>query len=384
MHMYKDSTFGKILKLLNREIVSKLVEEHKSDKYSKGFGTWNKLVAMLFAQFSNCRSLRDLEIRFNSHSQYHYHLRTQRLKKSTLSDANRNRDCLVFRDIANAIIKGQDKELQTIISLIDSSLIRVDGRGAAWTDATKTRCGKGLKLHVKSDGNGIIEDALLTATNVNDISAASTIALEKNRVYVFDKGYNSFDWWHKIGLCKAYFVTRIKKKTAYRIVKEREISGMDNVMRDCAIILTNKHPRGGKKNPLAGKELRLVEVYDKEHDKTYQFITNLLDESATTIGDYYKSRWGIELLFKWLKQNLKVTKFLGESENSIKVQIYIALIAYVLLCKFKKLSGTAFKRVIDLLYWIRATIYSCNTSFTPPPPKTKIVDYNQLCFEEIL
>jgi IS4 transposase len=382
--MYKDSTFGKILKLLDREIVVKSVEKHKSDKYSKGFGTWNQLVAMLFAQFSNCRSLRDLEIRFNTHSQFHYHLRSQALKKSTLSDSNRNRDCVVFRDIANAMIKGQGKEMQTIISLIDSSMIRVDSRGSKWTDATKTRCGKGLKLHVQSDGNGIIEDAELTATNVNDISTATQIALEEGRIYVFDKGYNSFDWWHKIASCSAYFVTRIKKNTAYRVVEERDIKGLANVTRDCTIILSNKHPRGGKKNPLTDRELRLVEVYDSEHDKTYQFITNLFVVSAGEIGDYYKSRWGIELLFKWLKQNLKVTKFLGESENAIKVQIYIALIAYVLLCKFKQLSGAAFRRIIDLLYWVKGAIYSYNTPLKPPPPKHRIVDNNQFCFEGVL
>lgn len=103
--MYKHNTFGEILKLLERKIVTESIRKHSSDKYSKGFGTWNQLVAMIFSQLSDCKSLRDLEIRFNTKSQNHYHLGSKAFKKSTLADANKNRDNIVFRDIANALIK---------------------------------------------------------------------------------------------------------------------------------------------------------------------------------------------------------------------------------------------------------------------------------------
>lgn len=276
--MYKHNTFGEILKLLDRKIVTESIRKHNSDKYSKGFGTWNHLVAMIFSQLSDCKSLRDLEIRFNAKSQNHYHLRSRALKKSTLADANKSRDSVVFRDIANELIKGQGNEIKDLVSLLDSSTIRVSGRGSEWTEATKTRCGQGLKLHIQCGGGSkSIEAASITHTNVNDITEAKEFVLEEGRIYVFDKGYLDFNWWNKIVCMNSHFVTRIKKNTAYKIIEERSIEGCsENIVSDKVIELTNKNPGGGRKNLLAGKALRLVEVYDREHQKTYQFISNTI------------------------------------------------------------------------------------------------------------
>lgn len=380
--MYKHNTFGEILKLLNRKIVTESIRKHNSDKYSKGFGTWNQLVAMIFCQLSDCKSLRDLEIRFNAKSQNHYHLRSKGVRKSTLSDANKNRDNIVFRDIASELIKGQGKEIKDLVSLLDSSTIRVSGRGSDWTEATKTRCGHGLKLHIQCGGdNKSIEAASITHTNVNDITAAKEFILEEGRIYVFDKGYLDFNWWNKIACMNSHFVTRIKKNTGYKIIEERSIEGCsENIVSDKVIELTNKNPGGGRQNLLAGRALRLVEVYDREHQKTYQFISNILDKGADEISMYYKQRWGVELLFKWLKQNLKVTKFLSESENAIKTQIYIGIIVYVLIGMFKRISGDVFRRSIDLLSWIKIAIYSNHTPLRPPTKQRSLNEEYQLCF----
>lgn len=232
---------------------------------------------------------------------------------------------------------------------------------------TKTRCGKGLKLNIQCNSSKTIEHMSITATNINDITAAKEFNLEQGKIYVFDKGYLDFNWWHKICQTEAYFVTRIKKNTSYKIIEECDISGCsEKIVKDCLIELTNKTPRGGKCNLLAGKALRLVEVYDAEHNKTYQFISNLINESADKIADYYKQRWGIELFFKWIKQNLKLTKFLAENENAIKIQIYVAIIAYVLLGMFKELCRGVFDRTIDLLSWLKVAILSSDTPFKPP------------------
>jgi putative transposase len=143
--MYKHNTFSELLKLLDRSIVRKSVKQHESDKYSKGFGTWNQLVAMIFSQLVGCRSLRDLEIRFNAKKQCHYQLRSHGIKKSTLSDANKKRNSNVFRDIAMQLISGQGKELKEVVSLIDSSIIRIDGRGSEWTEPTANVARQGFK-----------------------------------------------------------------------------------------------------------------------------------------------------------------------------------------------------------------------------------------------
>lgn len=372
MHMYKNSTFGEILKLLNKEIVTRAVQDHKSDKYSKGFNTWNQLVAMLFGQFGECKSLRDLEIRLNAKPQTHYHLGSIGVHRSTLSDANRNRNSEVFRDIANAMIRKQNEEIKDVVSLIDSSMIRVDGRGYDWTETTKTRCGKGLKLHIKCTGQDqAIEHMSITGTNVNDITETQQWSIQPHKIYVFDKGYADFNWWYKIAITNSYFVTRVKKNTAYKIVETLNISTCsERVQQDYIIELTNKNPRGGKKNLLASQALRLVEIYDKKSDKSYKFISNLMQASADEIADHYKQRWGIELLFKWLKQNLKVTKFLAENENAIKIQIYVAIIAYILIRIFQALYAHVFKRTIDLLSWIRCSILSNHTYLIPPNKTT--------------
>lgn len=374
--MYKHSTFGEVIKLIDKKMFAELVKSHKSDKYNKGFNTWHQLVAMLFAQLSPSRSLRDLETGFNAGSKSHYHMGAVEVRRSTLSYVNKNRDYKVFQDIAGKLIaigNKKIKEMNDLVSLIDSSPIRIDGRGSDWTKETQTARGKGLKLHVQaSSGSRVIEIATITSTNVNDITEAKSFNLEAGKIYVFDKGYMDFNWWHKIDLIGSYFVTRIKKNTSYKIIKERDITGCaKGVTRDCLIRLTNKNPRGGKQNLLSGKDLRLVEVYNKEQDIVYYFISNLLEVSADDIGDYYKQRWGIELLFKWLKQNLKIKKLLAENENAIKIQIYVAIIAYILIGLLKELYAGFFKRNIDLLSWIRATLFCSSAPLRPPRQKAR-------------
>lgn len=380
--MYKHNTFNEILKLLDRTIVTKSIKKHDSDKHSKGFGTWSHLVSMIFSQLTDCKSLRDLEIRFNAKSQNHYHLRSRPVKKSTLADANKNRSSFVFRDIANDLIAGQGNEIKEVVSLLDSSMIRISGRGSEWTEDTKTRCGRGLKLHLQcSGGDKAIEAASITHANINDITEAKEFSLESGRIYVFDKGYLDFNWWNKIAYINSYFVTRIKRNTAYKVIEERSIEGCsEDIVSDKIIELTNKHPGGGRKNLLAGKALRLVEVYDRGRQKTYLFISNILDKDADEISLCYKQRWGVELLFKWLKQNLKVTKFLSESENAIKTQLYIAIIVYVLIGMFKKMCGDIFRRKIDLLSWIKIAIFSSHTPLKPPTKHTSLNEKYQICF----
>ncbi len=345
-------------------------------------------MAMIFCHLNECKSIRDLAIRFNSKAQNHYHLGVKEIKRSTLSNANQSRKSDVFKDIANNMIQRSKAihELGSVLKLLDSSTIRVACRGSSWTEATETCRGKGLKLHVQCSGDGkSIELASITNTNVNDITEAKNFTLESNKIYVFDKGYVDFDWWHKIANIKSFFVTRIKTNTAHKVTKERDISKCDkSIISDKEIELINKSPRGGKKNLLAGKKLRIVELYDKEHDKTYKFITNIIDKSAEEIGGYYKSRWGIELLFKWLKQNLKLKKFICESENAIKIQIYTAIITYILIGMYKANCMIKFDRMIDLMSWIKIMICSRKTELIRREKKPDKTNQYQLSFEQQL
>lgn len=364
--MSQITTFSKIFKLLNLKSVKEIIKKNESDKYTKKFGTLEHLAALLFVQLSKSKSLRDLEIQMGTKQHNIYSIKTKEIKRSTLSDANKKRNSDVFRDIALSLVRSQKKDIQNITRLIDSSIIRVDGRGSSWTKPSETRHGKGLKLHIEfGNENSTIHSFWVSHTNVNDITKAQKIELEKDKIYIFDKGYFDFNWWHKIDSCKSYFVTRIKKNTVYKIIQKNSTKHCSKqVITDQIIHLINKNPRGGKKNLFANKPLRLIEYHDTIQNKIYFFISNLLSESAEKIALLYKQRWDVELLFKWLKQNLKITQFISENENAIKTQIYVAIIAYVLIKMFKEKLNIIHLRTIDLMSWIKISLISV---YIPPP-----------------
>lgn len=276
---------------------------------------------MLFAQFSGCRSIRDIVIRFNAKPQLHYHLGSNGLKRSTLSDANKTRTSDLFRDIAYSLTQIGSKELNEVVSIFDSTTITVSGRGSGWTEANKTLRGQGLKVHVQYAPNSeVVEEFKISSPNISDVTMVNEFNLSKGRIYVYDKGYYDFNWWKKICDNDSHFVTRIKTNTVYKMVETRAIDpeAEPNILSDQIIVLTNRKPRARKVNLLAYKQLRLIEVINPEDKKTYKFISSLLEVKASDIANYYKGRWAIELLFKWLKQNLKVTRFLGENKTLSK------------------------------------------------------------------
>ncbi len=173
----------------------------------------------------------------------------------------------------------------------------------------------------------------ITPPNINDITDAKNhIQIQKGFTYVIDKGYVDYDWWHEINEEEAVFVTRTKTNTAKKVVKELEISRENHatIKSDQIIHLTNTRPRAGKKNKYANKNIRLVTIF-REDKKPMKIITNDFNRDAQEMADLYKQRWQIELFFKWIKQKLKLKSYFGQSENAVKIQIYTALIRYLLM-----------------------------------------------------
>ena len=363
--MFNNSIFCNILKLIPKSQIKEMVKKHKSDRYAKSFKTWDHLVSMVYSQFSGASSLRDITNSFNLHANHHYHLGSTEVRRSTISDANNNRSCEVFRAIAGLMIeqlKGQKKELKEVISLIDSTPIQLLGRGSQWADSTKTRnsC-KGLKLHVEYDSRAEnIEYIEITDSNVNDVTIGQKLKIEANKLYVIDKGYCDYNWWQEIIDQGANFVTRLKYNANYEVRANMFIEKEDIgfILKDQLISLKNRNPRGGKVNNLAGQVLRLVTIKHPSKDKDFTIVTSAVDKSASEIAALYKERWDIELLFKWLKQNMKVKNFLGESKNAICIQVYVAIICYVLSSLFKKLSAGVIKRLKDAVVIIKTAIFS--------------------------
>ena len=366
--MFSNSLFGTLVKPLDRTAIGRIVEGHGADRWRKRFKTWDHLLAMLAAQFAGADSLRELEALFAGREAHRYHLHCGPVKRSTLADANKSRDQRVFRDIAQLLMQGagrKRREMMTLLTVLDASPIRLTGRGHGWALETQTRSySAGLKLHVQFTPQ---EEALdyvdITGSNVNDITAAHRIPLEKNRLYVFDKGYCDYDWWHRIASAGSHFVTRLKRNAAYNLLEDRAVAATEGslVLRDQLIELSNRSPRAGKINQLAGVPLRLVEIrHPAGKGRPFWIVSNALTASAEQIADWYKSRWSIELLFKWLKQNLKIKRFIGESRNAVMIQIYVAMIAYILLQAYKTLVAASHRslRLKDVAFTIRTGLFS--------------------------
>ena len=340
--MFRLSPFAAVLKLLPRGQFDRLVEHFEADKYRKRMSCWQQLVVMMYAQFSGSSSLRVLESGFNAQQAHHYHLGCKELKRSTLADMNAAGSVEVFAKLAEMLMQQAGGKLRAegceLLRLLDSSSLTLKGHGFdEWTGANRTRNTQGLKLHVLF---GLSERAPLaqaiSAANLNDIDHARTLSLEPGAIYVFDKGYCDYNWWWRIHRSKACFVTRFKHNAKLQVLQDRRIAqdARGIILKDQWVCLANKHPGAGRNIPYQ-LPLRRIEVR-RENKPPLVLATNDLKSSAKRIAERYRARWQVELFFKWIKQHLRIKRFLGRSEKAVRIQILTALIAYLLVALYAK------------------------------------------------
>ena len=325
-----DSIFGSLLEPINRRQFQGAVDSLDGDAYDKSFKSWDHLVALIYAQLSGNDSLRGVVAGFNANPQHHYHLGTGQLSRSTLSDANIRRPVGIFAQtfanltaMASRQLRCEGKEM---VRLIDASPIPL-GKVCSWAKWNGRI--RGMKLHVVYDPLDDVPSCVeVTPANVNDVEIGRQIPIQAGTTYVFDKGYCRFDWWQKINDSKAFFVTRTKTRIRFRAVKHRTIrkrkgDGFE-IVADDEVKLTSK---GDSRLPIP---LRRIKVR-RERGGVIPLLTNDLARTAVEIAALYKSRWQIELLFRWIKQHLDIRKFLGNNDNAIRLQVLAAMIAYLLL-----------------------------------------------------
>ena len=347
--MYRNTRFGELLKGLPRGSFEKIVDAYQGDKHSKGFRSWDQLVAMIYSQLSGCRSLRELEAGFNSQAVHHYHLGTREIKRSTLADANTKRDCGLFEQVCGQLLQRAHRklrgELKDLLYLMDSTPIPLKGLGYdAWTKDTHCHRTRGLKVHLLYAPSAAMPiEAEITPANVNDIQIGRSMPVERGATYVFDKGYCDYNWWREIDLKGAFFVTRFKKNAGVEQVEAKAIpEEVREIIREDAIVRFKcKRPGGKRVNHYYGEPLRRVVVNRPDKATPLILVTNDMKRSAHEIAELYKQRWGIELFFKWLKQNLRIKQFLGRNENAVKIQIYTALITYLLAQSYRLRQGVS-------------------------------------------
>jgi len=337
---YIPTVFQRLLEPLDRRVVSRIVEAHDGNwGVGNGARAWTcqrHLKTLLFGQLAGLSSLRDLVEALSAHPEVAYHCDLRLPKRSTLADASAARPAAVFRDLAAHVMAGAARtvrrEAQDLIRLLDATPIELRDQRLTWAEAdARTR---GLKLLVLYDPTAARPLGFdLVSPKVSDIRAGRAVALEPGATYVFDKGFTDYGWWQQIVEAKAIFVTRLKVNACRRESCEQVAQG-DGILADRTLKIGHQRPRGGAVNPLWDTVLREV-VVARDGKPPLHFITNDLKRSAADIAALYKQRWAIELFFKWLKQYLKITSFLGRSENAVRIQVYVALIAFVLLHLFK-------------------------------------------------
>lgn len=355
--------FSQLMNQFPTNTFKKIITGENADKHLRTFKTKNLMDIMLYAQISQSKSMRRVVEGFNSHTNCHYHMNTKTIKRSTFSEALSKRSVEPFKQICELLMKavtGNDKtECKELISIIDSTPISLKGRGFEWALENKTNRTTGLKVHVALNGKENSPSYVnITHPNINDITdAKNNIALEKSITYIVDKGYVDYNWWFEINEIESYFVTRTKTNTAMKVIKELKVDSKNSqqIMSDQIIHLTNAKPRSGKINRYANKDIRLVTVY-REDKKPMQIITNDFDRSAIEIADLYKQRWQIELFFKWIKQKLKLKSYLGQSENAVKIQIYTALISYLLM-KLLQQTCDKWKTMLQVQTWLQHGLF---------------------------
>ena len=327
---FTPSIFGKLLEPISRRQFETLVARHGGDAYVKSFPSWSHLLALLYAQFSAAASLRSLEAGWNANRQHHYHLGSGPLMRSTLCDANKRRPVAIFAEtfsrLASQLDRSTRRDGAAMVQLIDSTPIPL-GKLCDWAKSNGRI--RGLKLHVVFDPKADAPRVLaITDANVNDAQIGRTIAIVPGATYVFDKGYCHYGWWTAIADSGAVFITRPKTTMRLDTVAERPIAYAQG---DGFVVFEDSHVRlaskGDSKLPIRLRRLRV----QRTDGKTIALLTNDLDRTAVEVAALYKARWQIELLFRWIKQHLRIRRFLGNNDNAIRLQIFAAMIAYALL-----------------------------------------------------
>jgi len=388
-HFFGQSVFGQLISLIDSNIISKASQTCQSDRYVKKFKTKDHLISMLFCSFAKCTSLREVSGAMLGLSGKTKHFQLEHIpKKSTLGDANQRREAEVFGLIYNELFRKyghvfSDSRIKDVINkqieIFDSTTISLF-KDIMKCVGRKPKNGKrkgGIKVHTIINVDEAVPKLVwFTHSATNDHVLLKKLKMDSNTISVFDKGYNDYKAFKAFCDNDSGFVTRIKDNAVYETLSNNVIGENihSGVLEDTIIELTVKNEAGATK-----LKLRKVRFYDRELKREFEFLCNLFEMRADLIAAIYKLRWQIELLFKQLKQNFPLQYFLGDNENAIKIQIYCALIANLLMTVIQKQlkRGWAFSNLVSFCK-IHLFNYIHLCSFLENPDKDwRINYYNQ-------
>jgi putative transposase len=327
---------GQILQMFPRFEFEKAVSETGTEYHARGFSSFNHFGSMLFGQLAGQDSLRGIEAGLATQASSLYHMGIKPIHRSTLAYANEHRSHELFKKLfldmlskCQPIAPKHPFRFKNPLYSLDATVIKLC---LSLYDWAKFRTAKGaVKLHVKLNHSGYLPNFVVVTTGkVHEQKIAPSVPFEKGDVVVFDKGYNDFSWYKSLDDKGIYFVTRLKENADYTVVERRNTNDFENIYSDQTI-----KPQGFYTKQKYPKKLRRIRSKDPETGKIIVLLTNNFKWSAETIAKIYKERWQIELFFKAIKQNLQVKSFVGTSENALLSQLWVALIAYLLLSYLK-------------------------------------------------
>jgi hypothetical protein len=375
------SIFAQVLGLFSRGEFQQAVEQHKAERHARGFTCWGQCVAMLFCHLGQARSLREICQGLAASEGKLKHLGIPKApQRSTLAYANAHRPWQVYETVFHQVLERCHREAQghkkfrfknKLVSL-DSTSIDLCADVFDWARYKRTK--GAVKLHLVLDNEGYLPCfAVITDGKSHDITVGRTLRFETGTIVVMDKGYVDYRWWRQMTEQGVYFVTRLKQDLKYEVIGERAVPKHSHVRRDVDIRIT---PHGQAYE----LKLRLVTIWDEDKQRELTFLTNHLVFGATTIARIYKERWQIELFFKSLKQLLRVRTFVGTSANALKIQMWTALIAMLLL-KYLQLRSSFGWSLSNLAGMVRQQLFVyrdlfgwLNDPFQAPPALAGVHD----------
>ena len=333
---HHNTVIGQLLKLIPRHEFESLAKEHHTGRAFRKASRWSQFVSMTISQLSGRNSLRDIVDNMTTQIHRLYHLGSAKLSRSTLSRINEDKPYRLYEALYGRLLARcqnvapkHNFQFKNPLYSLDATTIDLCLDMFPWAEFRSTK--GAIKLHVGLDHSDYLPEFIrITDGKTYDAKAAKSLKLTPGSIVVFDKIYNDYAWYNQLENKGIFFVTRLKSNAAYRVVERHETIKSKGITSDQVIEFTGAVT--AKKCPL---RLRRIGYRDQETGKHYVYLTNNMKLAVKTIADIYKSRWQVELFFKWIKQNLKIKSFVGTSKNSVLTQIWIAMCVYLLLAFIK-------------------------------------------------
>jgi hypothetical protein len=349
---HHNTVFSQLLKLLPRHEFESLAKQHHSGRSFRTATRWSQFVTMAMGQLSGRNSLRDIVENLSAQAHRLYHLGSAKMSRSNLARINEDKPAVLYEALFGKLLQrcqsvapGHNFKFANPLYSLDASTIDLCLSAFPWADFRTTK--GAVKLHVGLNHAGYLpEFVTITEGKKHDVKVGRMLNFPKGSIVAIDKAYNDYSWYKQLTDKGIFFVTRLKKNAKFRVVYRRSVLKEKGLTCDQTIEFTGLQT--AKRCPI---QVRRIGYRDPITGKHYVFLSNNFKLSAKTIADIYKSRWQVELFFKWINQNLKIKSFVGTSKNAVMTQIWIAMCIYLLIAfiKFQSKLQKSMQQILRLL-----------------------------------